>query len=170
MILPYTKLVGLDVFDLKNQTRVGKIKEIIIQKKDFKISGIVLEKSLLDRNVKVVSSTDIVEITPQGVIVRDSNSVSSLKENVRLKEAIDDGLHGIGQKVVTKSGNSLGKVVDLFISTETLMISKIFVKNIFTERVIASTAIEEIKKRKIIVKDSFETVKATMPEISTSLV
>ncbi|MFA4995801.1 MAG: PRC-barrel domain-containing protein [Patescibacteria group bacterium] len=170
MIFPYTKIVKLEVFDLKNQRGVGAVKEIIIQKKDFKISGIILENSFLDRGIKIVNSTDIVDISPEGVVINDSDSISSPKENVRLAEAIKDGLYGIGQKVVTKDGKSLGRVNDLFVSTETLMISKIFIKNIFSERVIPSSAIVEIKGKKIIVKNNFETVRVSVPEISASVV
>ncbi len=170
MILPYTKIVGLDVFDLKNQSKVGVVKDIVIQKKDFKISGIILENSIFNRDAKVVSHADIVDISTQGVVIRDSDAISSLKENVRIGEAIKEGMHGIGQKVVTKSGKSLGRVVDLFILSETLEIPKFYVKNIFGERIIARTAIVDIEKRKIIVKENFETEKASMPEISTSLV
>lgn len=170
MILPYTKIVGLDIFDLKNRQKVGKIKEVVIQKKDFKISGIILENSIFDRNMKLVSSTDIVDISPQGIVIRDSDSISSSKENVRLALAIKEGMHGIGQKVVTKSGKQLGKVVDLFISTETLEIAKIHVKNIFAERIISKTAIVDIEKRKIIVKENFEAARLSTPEVSASLV
>ena len=170
MILPYTKIVGLDIFDLKNQSKVGTVKDIVIQKKDFKISGIILENSVFNRDTKVVNQADIVDISAQGVVIRDNDAVSNLKENVRIGDAIKEGMHGIGQKVVTKSGKSLGRVVDLFILSETLEIPKFYVKNIFGERIIARTAIVDIKKRKIIVKENFETEKASMPEISASLI
>jgi uncharacterized protein YrrD len=160
MIVPYSKIIGLDVFDLKNQLKIGRVKEIVFQKKDFKISGIILENSFFERNVKVISNIDIVDISPQGVVVKDSDSVSNLKESVRLAEAVKEGMRGVDQKVVTKTGKSLGRVVDLYISAETLLISKIFVKNIFSERIISSNAILEIKKRKII----------SVPEISTSII
>lgn len=170
MILPYTKIIGLDVIDLKNQVRAGKVREIIFSKKDFKIAGLVLESPIFSRSVSAVAVSDVLEISPQGIVVNNEDSISDLKENVRLNEAIKEGLFGIGQKVVTKSGKTLGKVNDLFISAETISVSKLFVKSTFSERVIPSTAIFEIKKRKIVVKDDFESAKVAAPAISASVI
>lgn len=170
MILPYTKIIGLGIYELKNQSKVGIVKEIVFQKTDYKISGIILDGSFFGRSIKVVSEADIVEISPKGIIVKDVDSVSDLKENARIQNEVKAGLSGIGQKVVTKSGSYLGRVYDLFISTDTLATPKLFVKSVFSERVISSNAIVEIKKRKIIVRDEFQTVKVSVPEISTSII
>lgn len=170
MILPYTKIVGLPIFDFKNQQKVGQVSDLIFSPKDFKISGVILERSFFDRKAKVASSADIVDLSSQGVIVNDDGAILILDENVRLKEAIRSGHHGIGQKVVTKGGKSLGRVIDLFVSTEMLQVSKIHVKNILSERIISSTAVVEIKKRKIIVKDNFETVKMGVPVMGQSVI
>ncbi len=170
MILPYTKIVGLPVFDFKNQQKVGEISDLIFSHKDFNISGVILERSFFDRKTKVASSADIVDLSSQGVIVNDEEAILILDENVRLKAAIHSGYHGIRQKVVTKSGKGLGRVIDLFISTEMLQVSKIHVKSILSERIISATAVIEIKKRKIIVKDNFETVKMGVPVMGQSVI
>jgi len=170
MILPYTKIIGLPVFDFKNQSQIGTVKDVIIQAKDFKVSGFILESSIFDRKTKVISSTDLIDIASQGVIANDEDAVSTTEENVRLKDAIKSGYHGIGQKVVTKSGKGIGKVIDLFISSETLEISKIHVKSVFIERIISRSAIIEIKKKKIIVRDNFEAVQTGVPAMGPSVI
>lgn len=170
MILPYTKIVGLTVYDFKNQRKIGQIKDVVFEAKNFKVSGLTLEGSFLERKAKIVNSTDVIDIGSQGVIVNDSEAISSIEENVRLKDAIKSGCHGIGQKVVTKGGKGLGRVIDLFVETETLEISKIHVKNIFTERIISRAAIIEMKKKKIIVKENFEAVKMGAPAMGASVI
>lgn len=170
MILPYTKIVGKPIYELKGQTKIGIVKEVIFQKADFKVSGLLLEHSIFDREKPSVTSADIVEVVNEGVIVKDDDSVSNLKENVRLFESLKNGVYGIGQTVVTKSGKSLGKVIDLYIESTSLSVVKIYAKNIFSERIISSTAIIEIEGKKIVVKENFESIRAVAPITSASLI
>lgn len=170
MILLYTKIVGLPIFDFRSQQKVGEVKDLTFQVKDFKVSGIVLEGALFQRKKRVISVADVIDIESQGTVINGEEAISLIDENLRMKEAIRSGYHGIGQKVVTRSGKSLGRVIDLFISTDTMTIAKIHVKGLFSEKIVSSSAIVEIKKRKIIVKDNFETIKIGAPAIGSSVI
>ncbi|MFH0805594.1 MAG: PRC-barrel domain-containing protein [Patescibacteria group bacterium] len=61
----------------------------------------------------------------------------------------------IGNKVVTQSGQSLGRVVDFEIDTSNQSISKYYVHSFLKESLIINVSqVIEIKKDKIIVEDT----------------
>jgi uncharacterized protein YrrD len=171
MILTYTKIVDQNIYELKSQHKLGKVSEIIIKKSNLSIYGVILQNdSFLGRNVKVVNAADIVELTPNGVLVKDEDSVTSLKDNLRMKEAIDHKYFGIGQKVYTRKGKYIGKVFDFTISSDTLEITKFYTKSLLAERIIASAAIVEFNKKKIVIKNDYESVAVAAVAVETCCV
>jgi uncharacterized protein YrrD len=159
MIVSFSKLIGAPIFELKTQTKLGFIIDIVIKKSDVSIYGLIAKTSLAPfSRAKTISETDILEISNDGIIVEDEKAISDMTETIRLKEAFDGGLHGVGQKVKTKSGKNIGKVFDYLIRADDLTITKIYLKNLFSERIIPTSAIVEIKGRQITINNDYDLV------------
>lgn len=159
MIISFSKLTGAPIFELKTQTKLGFVLDIIIKKSDISVYGLVVKTSLAPfTRAKAISETDILEISSDGIIVEDEKAISEMTETVRLKEAWDGGLHGVGQKVKTKSGKYIGKVFDYLVRADDLCITKIYVKNIVSERIIPTSAIIEIKGKNITINNDYDLV------------
>ena len=93
-----------------------------------------------------------------------------MKDAIRIKQAIDQGLSGIGQKVVTKSGKKIGKVFDYLISVNDLSITKLYVKNMMSERIIPITAVNEIKGNIIIINDDYDMVSIPRTAVEAKMI
>lgn len=157
MFIPYSKIIGLPVFAVKNQSLAGHIVDVVLKKTAFEPQGFIIKISPLPLTKhKVISSTDVIELSNQGLVVDNENSISDLKDAVRLRETIEDGYIGIGQKVYTESGKRIGKVFDYLVSVPDLSINKIYVKNMISERILPVSLIRSYKKDIIIVVDDFD--------------
>lgn len=171
MIIPYTKLVGVSVFELKTQTKVGYVLDLIIKKSDISIYGLVVKTSMLPfAKMKVIAETDIVEVGNDGVIIQENDSISDFDDAVRLKEAYHHKLHGIHQHVRSKSGKNLGKVFDYLVRATDLSITKIYVKSLVSERIIPTSAITDIKGKQITVNNDYDLVDVKTSAIEAEMV
>lgn len=156
-MIPYSKIVGLPVFAVKNQVLIGHIFTIVMKKTELSPHGFVVKTSNLPfSKPRIVAVSDILELSNEGLVVESANDVSDLTDAIRIKEALEAGFAGIGQKVITESGKRLGKVFDYLISTPDMNISKIYVKGIFSERIFPLVAVKGFKKGLIIVRDDFD--------------
>lgn len=171
MLLPYSKIVGSPIIDLKTQSKLGEVSEIVIKKSDISLHGLILRgSSILSRKTNVVAASDIVEIIKGAVVVSDIDSVVDFDEAIRLKEAFLKGFHGIGQKVVTKNGKTIGKVFDYLVQSDTNLIVKFYVKNLLSEKIIGRNSVISFEKNKIVIKDDFEEIRIAAAVVESSLV
>lgn len=160
MIVQYSQIVHSPVLELKNQTKLGTAQDLVIQKSDLSIKAVIIKSSLFNLTTRVATSADIVELNSGSVIVRDDDSLVSLSEAERVKEALADKMCGISQKVKTKSGKSIGKVYDYTLDSTTFALQKIYVKSILDERIISVSSIIKFEGKNIVVKDDFELITA----------
>lgn len=171
MLLPYTKIIGGFIVDLRGFTNLGNIFELVYSDEKLAVSGVLTKTGgFFGRKIKAVSSVDILEISSKTVaaLVDDEDVIVDLDEVVRLKKNFEDGYFGIGQSVVTQSGKSLGKVYDLLIDSVDLTIHKFYVKDLFSDRIIATKQIVGWDgPKKLVVKDNTETIKVASPTPET---
>ena len=170
MVITYSKIVGANVVELKTQSIVGQVSDLIIQKTDLQISGMTLAKGFLDKNEKTISASDVVDLAPAAVVVRDQESISSLNDNIRMKESYKDGYRGIYQRVETRTGKKVGIVFDYLVESKTLSITKFYVRTLLTEKIIGSSSVVELRGKVLVIKDDFETARLVSPAIKASIV
>jgi uncharacterized protein YrrD len=173
MLVPYSKIIGSNIIELKTQTLVGSASDIVFQKSNLSIEAILLKGGLFNGKTKAISAKDILEITSKSVavLVNDADSVIELSEMIRVKEAYQRGFHGVGQKVVTKSGKEIGRVYDFLVTSEDLVVQKIYVKSLINERIISTENVISFENsKKIIIKDDFGVAALSSTIASTCIV
>lgn len=153
MILRYLQLIGMPVYELRSQTRVGQINDLLIQE-DFSINSFVLKRPIFDFGAaRIIASVDTIELLKEGLLVRDTGAVIELSESIRAKKLADTKNFGIGQRVLTESGQFIGTVNDYQIESKNLLIKKFHVRKIFSEMIISPADILKFENRIITVKD-----------------
>lgn len=161
MIVKYSQIVGAPLLSLDDQKKIGKVLDIVLQKSDISIKGLIVKTGLILPLKKIVSSADIIETTNSAIVVKDESVLLPEKELPQISEAIKKKMFGVSQKVVTKSGTRIGYVYDYTLESESMMLSSIYVKNMLSDRIISRSAISEIEGKKIIIDDDFEIIKNT---------
>lgn len=176
MLSLYSKIINAPIVELRTQTQVGIVNDLIIHKTKLEVYGIVLKRESLlsfiqNYEERVIMNTDILELNSGAVIISNADSVVPIGEAIRLKEAIDQKYSGIYQKVISKKGKSIGLVYDYLVDSTTQRITKFYCRTLFTERIISDRSIIKIEGKRIFIKDDdLETQKITTPAIESSLV
>lgn len=168
MLTSYSKLINSKIFDLKDQSNLGDVAEVIYRKGELIVQGMVLKRSFFSREVPVVETVDIVEVTHGALIINNDQGVYDINEAIRLKESYKHGFLGINQNVITKSGKKIGKVIDFIISTDDFTVEKILVRGVLSERLIPKAAVVSYHPDTIVIKNEFEKVKITTPVMEST--
>lgn len=159
MLIEFSKLNNLPVFELENQTRVGSLVDFFIDEDEKQVEAAIVSTGGLMKKQRFVSGKEITELSKAALIVQQADSVVDPSEMVRFQKKLKKRAKIIGERVYTKKGEYLGNVSDYVIENGTLCITRIYIKKLFDQRIIHSSAILKIEQHKIIVKDNFEMVK-----------
>lgn len=159
MLRQIIKLPGSKLVDLDNGETIGKIVDWIIDPDERKISALTVKEPGFFRQLKVITTIDIVEYGPGIVVVRNRNAIVAPKEVVRLKNIINPKKRVIGSQVKTVSNKILGTIEDLLFETTDSTIQKLYIKppiiNMLSkpDLIIGADKIVKIEPGKITVQD-----------------
>jgi len=159
MIVLYSQIKNSSLLSLDEQKNLGQVFDLVLQKSDMSIKGFLARTNSLLPTKKTVSKADIIEISNNAVVVRDDSALVDLDELPQIKQAIKSKLVGINQKVVTKSGKKIGNVYDYTIDSQSMLLTSIYIKSMFSDRIISRTAIISLEGKKITIDDDFEVIK-----------
>lgn len=161
----YTKIVGLPVVEDDNVRALTTVKDVVIDPEKGKILAFIVDtnKNLIITPMDVISWHDVLHINDRNVIIHGD-------EILRVQTVQKHDVKVFGNRVETKDGKYLGKVMDYAIDDHSMVLKKLFVaKGIlglvrYDTRIIAAKNILEILPDKIVVKDDLATVKAESKE------
>ena len=159
MLIEFSKLDNLPVFELETQTRVGQFADFFIDEDEYKVEAAIVSAGGLIKKQKFVSAKEISELSKEALIIDQTDSLVEPKEMVRFQKKLKKRAKIIGEKVYTKKGEYLGNVYDYVLENTTLSIVRIYLRKMFDQRIIHSSAIVKVEQHKITVKDNFEMVK-----------
>jgi len=159
MIIRYSQVIHSPIIEIKTQSLLGKVLDIVLQKSDFSIKALLVKPSIFSFEKLVVTDADILEIVNNAVLVNDDNSISPLKDSPRVVQSIEAKAYGINQKVITKSGKVVGRVHDYTFDSQILKVINLYVKSLVSDRIIPSGSIQKFEKGKVIIDDDYEVAK-----------
>jgi uncharacterized protein YrrD len=111
-----SQLVGRAVIDLEAAERLGRIKEIIVQRDGERVAGFVVVHGETivgtGRTRRMIPASAVYSIGPDAMTVRGSAMTERLAELDNLPRMSDI----IGHKMVTRSGRLLGVIDDMLIN------------------------------------------------------
>jgi uncharacterized protein YrrD len=109
------ELIGRTVVDMEAATRVGKIKEIILQRDGERVAGFVIAKG--ETIVGTGGTRRIIPASALHAIGPDAITVHSVKEGTGTEELnqLPRMSDVVGHKMVTRSGRVLGTIDDLLV-------------------------------------------------------
>lgn len=154
----YSQTIGSEIFT-ENAIYMGRVSEIVVDPDRGMIVGF-LTGSLGE---KAFSPIDLLSWNRQ-LIVKDEESLLDTEEIIKIREVLEAQNMIMKKKVVTKSGQYIGKVSDIAFDSLFLVMTKIFVAKPllfffeYDERIFTVQQILEIKKDVIIVKDPEELI------------
>lgn len=163
MIIETSALHEANVLTAKGE-KVGRVDRIIFDQKDAKIIGFQLIIPGVLKKFMGLDFADVLSLE-RGVIVID-NFQSLQKDLKPFDQASVAAGKIVGVSAQTQSGQLAGKVVDLAVEDTTGYITRFYLRQFVTERIIPRSFLVKITPKKIIFEDAinsptFDTIAAT---------
>ena len=163
MIVSYSQIIGSNILCIDEQAALGKVADIVLQKSDMKIKALLLHSAFFFVPPKVVIFDDITDFDRKAVIVQKEDDIVPINELVSVKQTLKAKMHGVRQRVYTKSGKYLGTVYDYTIDSASGLIYSIYVKHLLSDRILPRTVIRELNQKGYIVDDDYELISSSAP-------
>lgn len=156
----YTKIVGLPVVEDDSIRALTTVKDVVVDPERGKVLAFVVDvgRNLIITPMDVISWHDVLHI-------RSRDEIISGDDVLRIQTVQKRGGRIFHNRVETKDGKYLGKVVDYSIDSHLMDLKKLFVaKDIiglfrYDGRVIPAKNILEILPEKIVVKEDLAVIK-----------
>jgi len=156
MFIEAKKLIGLPVAAMDTQSKVGEIRQILIDPENGRLLGFLVSTGELLGTKKVLSVIDIKEWDPNGIVVSSIENLIGKSEIVRVKEILKKKIFILGMKAITESGKSLGEVEDILLDTDTECVVKYYLKDLMQSRVFPAEKVVKIEKEIVFSDDTAE--------------
>lgn len=141
------------------------ISDVIIKDNDLGVAAFAVSfQSFLRIKTKVVVASEILKLVKNGLILHDENAIVGIEEIPRIEKLLHKKYYGIGQKVLTKSGKNVGTVYDYLIESETLGITRFYVRHFFDDKIIPSKEIVKLEGKRLYIKD--DSCKVAIPSFA----
>lgn len=152
-------LLNRPVLSLRTGGVIGMTTRAIFNPNSLKIEGFYCTDAFDRKKPLVLLYQDIRDVIAQGVVVNDHEVLTEPDELVRLKDILRLNFELVGKQVVTVDKQTLGKVTDYSVQTETMYVQKIYVGQSLLKSIaggnlgIDRTQIVEITDKKITVQN-----------------
>ncbi len=156
----YSKISGTPVMEDDAMRPLTTIKDVLIDSETGKVIAFIvnLSKNLIITPMDILSWHDAIH-------VHDRDSIIEGNEVLRVENVQKSGTRVIHNRVETKDGKYLGKVVDFSIDSHSMDLKKLYVAKGFLglfryeSRIIPAKNIIEILPEKIVVKEDLAVIK-----------
>lgn len=172
MLSLYSKIINSPIVELRTQTQIGVVDDLVIHKTKLEVYGVILKKRSFFSfdEAQVIINTDILEIYSGCVVANNDDAIVPISEAIRLKEAINQKYCGIHQVIFSKKGKRIGLVYDYLVDRTTQKITKFYCRTFFGDKIISANSVISMEGKKIIIRDDYENVRIGSPVIESSLV
>ncbi len=153
----YSQIVGTPVYIEEARSPVTTVKDLVVDCARGKVIGFIVD---INKNL-VVAPIDILEWNDK-LVINGYEAMVEADEILRIKEALDEGIFLLKNKVETEEGKYLGKVFEYTVNTGSMMVNSLYVAKGFLgllryeQRIIGMKHVLEVKKEVIVVKDEIK--------------
>lgn len=155
MLIEASEILKLPVGDLREQTKLGEVSQVLIEPNNLALLALVVDVgNFLFKKIYLVSFQDIIEIDQKGVVIKNRGDLLHPKELVRPFELLSKKFNLQGLPVKTeKSKKYLGRVSNYLIETTLGSVQKLYLKKGFQERIIPANQIVKVSLKEIVIKE-----------------
>lgn len=112
-------LFNLPIIALREGGEIGKVRDLVIDPQNRRISALLVEDHEWFRNPKVVLYTSIKALGDDAVIVETRSDVSSLAQTNELDPLLEQQVRVLNTRCLSTEGRFMGRVSEFFIDTDT---------------------------------------------------
>lgn len=153
----YNKTKNLPLISKKQNTRLGKVDELIIDFNNGNFLGLTITKGGILSRKKFINLKDIFRFDKNAVVLKSKGIIRQIKNVSKIGEIIRSEIKIKNNKAITQSGQYIGTIKDFEVDLDVNKLSKLIVgKGIIPgleRQTIPYSQIISIKKEAIVVRD-----------------
>ena len=153
MLIQAVAIFKMPVGAIETQNKIGEVHQIVFDPKNGEIIGFEILLPGLITKKRILSMKDVLDFDRNGIVIKSEENLLDKKEIVKIDNIIREGIQPFKSKAFTKSGKKIGKIFDLVIDTNSLLIIKYYIHGLFTDKIIDSDKVIKIEKGKVIFED-----------------
>lgn len=168
MILFHSDILGSSVLLFQENATVGPVKKLIFASENGAILGFVLFDPIQKKEV-ILQPQSIKQMVENVIIADGYDALADPKDVIRVKDALKEDVGIIKERVVTESGQVLGRVVNATFDTISWKLNRLYInpplglKVLAKELILPAKKIVKIDKKQITVTDDYAKVRAVKP-------
>lgn len=166
MMIEAKKLLGLPLAAEDALSRIGTLKQIVIDPENGQVLGFLVATGFL-LPTKIISTMDIRFWDKNGLVTEYEENLVPYDEIVRIKNIVEQNINLLEMSAETENGKALGVVEDILIDTDNAVVVKYYLCDLLGKsRIFSAEKVLRIDK-KIIFSDDEATLKE---EVNNSVV
>lgn len=164
MLIELSKFIGMSVGALDEGALIGRIRRVLLDPDQGKITGFLIKEKGLFTKPKVLSMIDVIDIERTVMVINSRESLVSRNEIVRIAKILEYKFNLIGLPARTREGQMLGRVTDVVVESQTGEIVRLYTHFLLQHRVFERSRIDEITWQEIfLITDNRKKIKAKVP-------
>lgn len=154
MFITVSQTIGLPVAAMEEKARIGQVSQVVFDPKNLLLIALEIKRGKwIFAQKSYLATADILDFDKNGIVVADQEKLQPIGEIIRIQPILEQRAPIFGQKAITHSRKTLGKIFDLLLDTETYSISKFYISNIIQERILPADKVEKITSQAVIFSD-----------------
>ncbi|QPC84691.1 PRC-barrel domain-containing protein [Phototrophicus methaneseepsis] len=123
-----TNVIGLPIF-LKNEEINEHVIDWILDLQNNQLMGFIVQQGGWSGSARILLWENIIHISNQSLHVDYPSPIFEMGKMIKIKQLLEEVNDFIGLKVITKEGQSLGKVVDFLFDNSSGHLSELQLRN-----------------------------------------
>lgn len=111
----FEEYLGLPIISITEGRELGLSKSLLIDAEHGSIAAIIIEDKDWYRGVKLLPYMSVVAIGHDAITITSSEDILTLDDAVEYEPFLDQNIHVVGTKAITKGGTIQGVVSDIYI-------------------------------------------------------
>lgn len=104
------RIIGMPVYSIQEAQQLGNVKSLLIDNREKRISGIIVERRRFSREERLISFTHIQSVGEDVITVDKSLVAERRNTNPQYMRQVRNPINIIGSRVFSVGGKTLGKV------------------------------------------------------------
>jgi uncharacterized protein YrrD len=153
MFIQASQLMHHDLVALETRQVIGKINGLIFDPMNGRLLALASQPRGWFTKKQYLAASDILGVEPGFIVTQKVHDLVNLSELERAQEVVKLKIRILRQKALTESGQKLGEVFDALLDTEAWQITKYYLRNLLSERILLAEDVHSITKKAVIFFD-----------------
>jgi uncharacterized protein YrrD len=116
---PTKEIIGLRIISILDGTQVGVIKDLVLNPQEKRLDFLIVDQPTDIFGAKIIAFADVCGLGEFALTIPSAEVIQDVIQNIDAQNLLKHDIRVLGTKVLTKKGQLIGEVTEIFIDEET---------------------------------------------------